>query len=74
MSASAAEWPSATPSQELFVSSVTESLQEAAEHPDAHPMYWAVSGRSQGSGGQTDRLRRRITRWPPLKVTRAWSR
>ena len=42
LSASAAEWPSATPSQELFVSSVTESLQEAAEHPDAHPMYWAV--------------------------------
>ena len=31
-----------SPSQEPFVSSVTESLQEAAEHPDAHPMYWAV--------------------------------
>ena len=28
--------------QERFVSSVPESLQEAAEHPDAHPMYWAV--------------------------------
>ena len=31
-----------SPSQEPFVSTVTESLQEAAEHPDAHPMYWAV--------------------------------
>ena len=31
-----------SPRQEQFVSSVTDSLQEAAEHPDAHPMYWAV--------------------------------
>ena len=29
-------------SQEQFVSSVTDSLQEAADHPDAHPIYWAV--------------------------------
>jgi len=29
-------------SQEQFVSSVTDSLQEAAEHPDAHPISWAV--------------------------------
>jgi diamine N-acetyltransferase len=29
-------------SQEQFVSSVTDSLQEAAEHPDAHPICWAV--------------------------------
>jgi diamine N-acetyltransferase len=28
--------------QEQFVSSVAESLQEAAEHPDAHPLYRAV--------------------------------
>ena len=31
-----------SPSQEQFVSSVTDSLREAAEHPDAHPLYWAV--------------------------------
>ena len=30
------------PSQERFVSSVAESLREAADHPDAHAMYWAV--------------------------------
>ena len=29
-------------SQEQFVSSVTDSLQEAADHPDARPIYWAV--------------------------------
>ena len=31
-----------SPSQEQFVSSVTDSLREAAEHPDAHALYWAV--------------------------------
>jgi GNAT superfamily N-acetyltransferase len=30
------------PSQERFVSGVAESLHEAAEHPDAHALYWAV--------------------------------
>jgi diamine N-acetyltransferase len=30
------------PSQQQFVSSVTDSLREAAEHPDAHALYWAV--------------------------------
>ena len=28
--------------QEQFVSGVADSLQEAAEHPDAHALYWAV--------------------------------
>ena len=31
-----------SPSQERFVSSVAESLAEAAEHPDARPLYWVV--------------------------------
>ncbi len=31
-----------SPSQEPFVSSVADSLLEAAEHPDAHALYWAV--------------------------------
>jgi diamine N-acetyltransferase len=31
-----------SPSQEQFVSSVPDSLLEAAEHPDARAMYWAV--------------------------------
>jgi diamine N-acetyltransferase len=31
-----------SPSQEQFVSSVADSLREAAEHPDAHALYWAV--------------------------------
>ena len=31
-----------SPSQEQFVSSVEESLREAAEHPSAHAIYWAV--------------------------------
>jgi diamine N-acetyltransferase len=31
-----------SPSQEQFVSSVADSLLEAAEHPDAHALYWAV--------------------------------
>ena len=31
-----------SPSQERFVSSVADSLLEAAEHPDAHALYWAV--------------------------------
>ena len=31
-----------SPAQEQFVSSVADSLREAAEHPDAHPLYWAV--------------------------------
>ncbi len=30
------------PSQERFVSSVAESLREAAEHPDACALYWVV--------------------------------
>src|SRR5215207_1285067 len=30
------------PSQERFISSVAESLREAAEHPGARPLYWAV--------------------------------
>jgi diamine N-acetyltransferase len=31
-----------SPGQEQYVSSVADSLREAAEHPDAHPMYWVV--------------------------------
>jgi diamine N-acetyltransferase len=31
-----------SPSQERFVSSVADSLLEAAEHPGAHAMYWVV--------------------------------
>jgi diamine N-acetyltransferase len=31
-----------SPSQERYVSSVTDSLREAAEHPDARALYWAV--------------------------------
>src|SRR5215210_8447898 len=31
-----------SPSQAQFVSSVADSLREAAEHPDAHAQYWAV--------------------------------
>ncbi len=31
-----------SPGQEQFVSSVTESLLEAAEEPDGRPLYWAV--------------------------------
>jgi diamine N-acetyltransferase len=31
-----------SPAQEQFVSGVADSLAEAAEHPDAHAMYWAV--------------------------------
>ena len=31
-----------SPDQERFVSGVAESLLEAAEHPDAHALYWAV--------------------------------
>jgi diamine N-acetyltransferase len=38
----AAEALRVSPSQEQFVSTVTESLREAAEHPDARPMYWVV--------------------------------
>jgi diamine N-acetyltransferase len=30
------------PGQERFVSSVVESLREAAEHPDAHAQCWVV--------------------------------
>jgi diamine N-acetyltransferase len=31
-----------SPGQERFVSSVAESLREAAEHPDARALYWVV--------------------------------
>ena len=31
-----------SPNQEQFVSSVADSLREAAEHPDARALYWAV--------------------------------
>ena len=31
-----------SPSQQRFVSGVAESLREAADHPDAHALYWAV--------------------------------
>ena len=31
-----------SPSQERFVSGVAASLREAAEHPDARALYWAV--------------------------------
>ena len=31
-----------SPGQERFVSSVAQSLREAAEHPDAQALYWAV--------------------------------
>jgi diamine N-acetyltransferase len=30
------------PSQERFVSSVADSMRQAAEHPGAHAMYWVV--------------------------------
>jgi diamine N-acetyltransferase len=30
------------PRQQGFVSSVADSLREAAEHPDAHALYWAI--------------------------------
>ena len=30
------------PGQERFVSGVAESVREAAEHPDAHALYWVV--------------------------------
>jgi diamine N-acetyltransferase len=38
----AAEALRVSPSQRRFVSSVTESLREAAEHPDARALYWVV--------------------------------
>ena len=31
-----------SPGQAQYVSSVADSLREAAEHPDAHALYWAV--------------------------------
>lgn len=31
-----------SPSQERYVSGVADSLREAAEHPDARALYWAV--------------------------------
>ena len=31
-----------TPAQELFVSGVGESLQEAVDEPDGRALYWAV--------------------------------
>ena len=31
-----------TPDQERFVSGVRESILEAAEHPDAQALYWAI--------------------------------
>ena len=31
-----------SPRQEQYVSSVADSVREAAEHPDAHALYWAV--------------------------------
>jgi diamine N-acetyltransferase len=31
-----------SPGQEQFVSNVVESLQEAAEYPGAHAIYWAI--------------------------------
>ena len=31
-----------SPGQEQFVSSVADSLREAADHPDAHALYWAI--------------------------------
>jgi diamine N-acetyltransferase len=31
-----------SPSQKRFVSGVAESLRQAAEHPDARALYWAV--------------------------------
>ena len=30
------------PTQQGFVSSVADSLREAAEHPYAHALYWAI--------------------------------
>ena len=38
----AVEALSVTPSQEQFVSSVAESLREAADEPDGRALYWAV--------------------------------
>jgi diamine N-acetyltransferase len=38
----AAEALRVAPGQERFVSGVAESVREAAEHPDAHALYWVV--------------------------------
>jgi len=38
----AAEALRVAPGQERFVSSVVESLREAAEHPDARPICWVI--------------------------------
>ena len=38
----AAESLRVSPSQRRFVSDVAGSLREAAEHPDAHALYWVV--------------------------------
>ena len=38
----AAEALRVSPTQEQFVSSVADSLLEAAEHPDARALYWVV--------------------------------
>ena len=39
-----------SPSQERFVSSVVQSLREAAEHPDACALYWAVHAKDTPVG------------------------
>ena len=39
-----------SPSQERFVSGVAESLREAAEHPDAGALYWAVHAEERPVG------------------------
>jgi diamine N-acetyltransferase len=39
-----------SPSQARFVSSVTDSLREAAEHPEAHALYWAVHAEDTAVG------------------------
>ena len=39
-----------SPGQEQFVSSVPDSLREAAEHPDARALYWAVHAEDRPVG------------------------
>jgi diamine N-acetyltransferase len=52
----AAEALRLSPGQERFVSSVAESLREAAEHPGARAIYWVVDERYQRQGFGTATL------------------
>jgi diamine N-acetyltransferase len=46
----AAEALRVAPSQARFVSSVADSLREAAEHPDARALCWVVQPTTRRSG------------------------